>query len=312
MAAGNTVSFEELDSATLPGNDAKSSDKSVEKPDSDAAAAAAKVKADAEGKEKETREFMDKEATETLEKLADLGITPDSAEGVATKAQAFDNVLNLLQNNPRTFLNELEKFNPKGFNALLDQAADRYLELHPPSSAAGEGGSGGAGAGSAGSSRGANDPVMAELTALRQRLDEKDARDQENDHRQRLSSIKSQYETKVTSLIDKLTELKPRDRKAVRALVNDSVSNDPKAIAEINRGQFTSVAKHLQTVMTDWTADTTNASADEHAKREGVKNAGSRADAATAAAGQSGGERAQGTDDWDDVAESFAKAMVKR
>lgn len=312
MAAGSSVSFEELDSSLVQQTDANAADKAAEKIASDAAEAtraAAATAQKANGKETKTTEFLDKEANEALDKLAEMGITPDSAEGIMQKAEAFGNVLNLLQNNPGSFLMELEKNDPKAFNGLLDRATDRYLELHPPSSAAGGGGSGGAGAGSAGASRGEQDPVTVELKALRERLDARDQRDSENDSRQRLSSIKTQYEEKVTGLLGKLTELTPRDRKAVRALVNESVSLDKQALVEINRGQFTSIAKHLQTVMTEWTADTKNASAFDHDKRTNIRDSASRASDAAAAAGQTGGESSRGKDDWDDVAESFGRAL---
>lgn len=318
--AAIAASFEELEPGATQQNGAGSAETTNGKTDPNAGAnagagsgsgSAADAKAGedtAKGADKgsETTKFANEEAAQVLERLESLGITPDQAEAIATKAGAFDSVVEMLTSDPGAFFNQMRLNNPKMFWNVLEKATDIYLELKPPSGRQG-GGKSGADAGSTGNQQ--DNPVMEAIADLRRRLDEREERDQATAAQQRVGEIKRQYNEKLDGFLSKVPNLSARDRKAVKAMINDSVSQDQKAITEINRGQFVSLARHVQQILNDWTAETKKAASEEQQMREQVAQAGTKS--APNAAEQAGGQQAGRKDDWDDVGTAFARDLMK-
>ncbi len=282
----NTVQFEELTPPAEPTEAAK--------PTATPEGADAGAKPESGGDATPTQ-FSDADAAETLKTLADMGITLENAHELVAQGRSLQTIAYQLEHNPRGFLEDLERTNPKIFQNVIDVASDLYIERHPDPAASG-----------AGKSSGADSGVMQELRALRARLEKFEQGETQRQQREALAQIEAQYNERVNKYLD-AAGLQGLAREAVKALVDKSVSADPATLKRINAGVFVDVPKHVKAVVDRYSAEL-KASTDADAKaREEVKARGSKPVAT--AAFPAGGVESAGT--WDDLEKNIAALLQK-
>lgn len=238
-----------------------------------------------------SQELTSEQATQIVQQLTDMGITPENAhEFVQTRAQ-YNALLSVLED-PQALLGGLRQNRPDLYQKILESATDQYLELHPPEED------------QSGKTQGPNAELVAELKAMRTELNEMRGNQQQRDQQTRLQTVVKNYNENLDSLIQKIPGLKKSEQKAIKAVVSQSIATDRAALDRINQGVYVDLPRHIKTVYTEWTEDHKT----DTKEREEVQAGGQKE---FAAAAQAGGQP-QTKDDWDSAAEDLARDLQKK
>jgi hypothetical protein len=248
------------------------------------------------------------DAAEIASILVGAGYKKENINSLLTQANGFQRANYLLENNPQEFMRVLQRSAPKVYEKLLESATDDYLERHKDELEADDGAAKGSNKGRGASS---NDPDVAELKQavgeIKKFLEGQRVSAQYQD-------LKRDYDSKVNMLLDKLPkeDFSTRDRKAIKALLHNSLAEDAQAQQRIAGRNFTDLPRHLQSVLDDWTADTTSQSDAEKQRREEV--AASADKEPVAGADGAGGKKSAASesgDIWEDAVQAVAGDLNK-
>lgn len=258
--------------------------------------------AKAEGKETDPLAFLDEKAPEdnVLTQLEALGINPQNAPAVSGKAQAFDVMTQLIENNPRLLLDEIEKKFPDSYSKLVDEASQRFVSMYDKP---GEGKD---------DKVQANTAIDKQVQALQDQINALTASKQAESQKLAINAIETGFNTKVDTLLSNpaFESLKPNDKRGIKLVVKESLGADQQAMGRVLQGNFQDVARHLKAAVTDWTKDTVKASTEEVEARTRVKTTGV-AKVVPGAHPTAGEEQGSGDKDWDKTADSFASSLLK-
>ncbi len=301
-AAANAASFEEFNPET-PAQDAAGQGQPSGDGSPEQAAAAGEGKPQEKPKvAAEVPQVTDQDAVAIAEHLASFGYTKDNIDSLLSEGQAFKQFSYLVDNNPDELLRSIERWNPEAYQRLIDKASDHYLERHYSPEESDEGKAG------APQSRGAV-AVTPELRELDRRLAQIESVLVQSHQAAAAQQVRTAYEAKVNELVGKLG-LSAKDQKAVRAMLNDSIANDPGARMRVNQGILVDVPRHLQKVLADWTADTVGHAEAEKQRRAEVEGRAVKHETAAGAVAQ-GTQVPKPEDSWEAAEQAFAQALLK-
>jgi hypothetical protein len=253
MASAN-VSFEELAATTPPAT--------TPEPQATPAAATEPVAT--------TPAFTEADA-ESLRTLADLGITPTNAKDFIEAKTALNNLSNILQSNPRLFLQEIEKTNPALARTIKQEFSDAWYEdyqrTHPDESTP-------AATGSTSRTAPSDDPRFAKLEQQLSTLIEQ--RNQEATQKQQEAINKKFYDA-VDESLGKLPDTVTEPQKDyIRLKAQELLWKDDAARGRVAKGVNVDVSKYIAKATTLVTAETKAAATTEKEKRAGVESRGSK------------------------------------
>lgn len=248
---------------------------------------------------------IDPDTQEVIDILTQAGVTKQNINVVLGSAQTLSQFNYLLENDPKQLVRRLEANNPRVGKQLLETISDLYIERYYQPDEESDGKSGGT------KSRGAVSE-SPEMAAMREDLNNIKMALAGQSRNAAYQELRKNYNAKLDESISKLTDLSAKDRKAIKALANQSLAEDPKAMERIQAGFFVDIPRHVKSVVDDWTADNSKATEDEKAEREKQK-AGSGKQITEAA--RPTGEREAGKegsgDIWEDAAQGMAKELQK-
>lgn len=198
------------------------------------------------------------EAEQTLSKLESLGLTPENAQQVMTKAQLADRISYLVENNPRAFMEEIEKASPETFQKVIDQASDIYLERFGKSEGQ--------------TSTKGSDAESPQVEALRKQLQTLQGTIEQDRNQKIFAEKKQQYESKLESFISALpATVTEKDREYLRLKTNKLMTEDTGGFQRVMQGDYLPLAKHFQKASSFLTADTKVAQDQQAQARDKVK-----------------------------------------
>jgi hypothetical protein len=233
---------------------------------------------------------------DALRSLADLGITPQNAKDFIEAKTALANLSNILQNNPRLFLQEIEKTNPTLASTLKREYSDawyeEYVRTHPEEASA---------AAPGGTSRTAPSPDP-EIASIKQQLNTLiEQRNQELSTRQQ-EAMTTKFNAAVDESLGKLPEAITESQKDyIRLKAQEMLWKDSAARDRVAKGVNVDVSKYIAKATTLVTAETKAAANTEKDKRQQVESRGSKTivPAAEAVGGEATEDGPSGDRIWD-------------
>ena len=258
--------------------------------------------------------LSDDDLSEVASVLSGQGINKGNVNQLMTNNQAYQRMLYLMENDPTQLLSMVEQVNPRAAKNLMEKITDAYIDRYDNSDEddddRGKRGNRGRG------SRQQNNPELRQVMEAVQRLQNRfDAGDQATQY----EALRKSFESKVNQYFDAgdLKDLPAKDKRALKALLKESLAEDPKAYANIQKGRFVDIPSHLQKVLDDWTTDTTGEESNQKTERGRVRD-NARREVTVGAGNETGGEsRGVSTDDdWEgavkEIAHDLNKARAKR
>lgn len=239
-----------------------------------------------------------KDAAELGQILIDSGYTKEQINDLLQAPNALQSIQFMVRNDPKEFLAMLERTDPTAAKAFHEKMADIYVERY-----ADKGGK------PAANGKEADQSLMQEIAALREKVTQSETREQQRENAAALTRLESQYRGRVDEAFNKIkeaTELTKSEERSLRALLDSELATDSVAKARISKGNFVDVPTKLNTIIRDWTADKKAAVEGEKSRRENA----SRRGFSEFQAGPGPIDLPKGFEDtWDSTEEAFAKAL---
>jgi hypothetical protein len=245
------------------------------------------------------------DALEVGKLLIDSGYTKDKVNELLTAPGALQSLRYLIQNNPAEFLNVLEKTDPTTGEKFLETMADTYVKRYAPRTEAPKG------------ADGKKADVPAELLNavedLRGQIKDIRTKEEQKQAASAMAQVQARYIARVDDLFGQLPKdlgLNKAETKALRAQLQQELSEDPNAVQRISNGNFVDVPNKFKSIIEAWTGDR-KAVAD--AEKSGRERTSGNANAEFLGGPQPFiPDMPNGfADSWDNTEDAFAKALVK-
>lgn len=257
-------------------------------------------------------DLSEDDSKEILETLRSSGVNRENLPNVVTQAQAYNRLLEMLQTNPRQFVQTIEKINPRAAARLLEDVTEEYIDRYDTSDDQDDK----RGRGNRGRGSNSNGRMPREFNQLVELVNGIKTRLDTQDQQAAYENLRGSFAGKLDQYFNAgdLKELDAKDKKALKALVKESLAEDPRAYANVQRGNFTDIPRHLQKVLDDWTADHTGGATEESERRETVRK-GSQKTVQPGASNEDGvsrsdTERMPGGDDiWEGAVQELARDL---
>jgi hypothetical protein len=242
-----------------------------------------------------------------LRSLADMGITPNTADGFVQAKAQLESMRTALSTDPDVVLAQLEAANSDAYFKLLDKATERYLR-HFPAPKEGE-----TAAGSKGSVAQSDPAITSQLTVLQSEINALKADKSNAAQAANAKVVEAEYNTRVDALVADAgakAKLDADQRELLKFRVNASISHDPAARRRIMQGVYADIPTHFKGVLDAKATETKAASATGTAARAAVAAGGRTEPTAGAAASDGAPVSGNPADEWDSAADAFASGLV--
>ena len=208
------------------------------------------------------------ETAEIARIIEQSGMTKDQLNDLLAAPKVLESMRYQIQNDPKEFLRQLERSDPKTVERFFESMAEEYLsrfgEKKTPS----------------GKSETAKDESQNELMRQVEQLREQTTRlltkDQQREQAASLAAVRQRYESRVDDLLGlkevKEMNLTPSEVKNLRARLNLELSADQTAVQRVNSGNFVDVPRVFQSLLQEKVDDRKAATDAEKKGRERVNS----------------------------------------
>lgn len=202
--------------------------------------------------------------------LQDLGITADNAPGFIQDRKSLQTIAYALQNDPKAFLDELQRSSPEVADRVREVISDdwyerkgKYLVNDKPTN------------GSTSSTARSESVPDPKVESLEREVNGLKARLQAEDNAKMQAQVVTNYELALDGLTAKLpADLDPNVKEHIRLKAEKLAWKDDNARARINKGDFTDLPKYFAKASSSVTADIKAAADKERTARSGVESRG--------------------------------------
>lgn len=238
------------------------------------------------------------EAAEIGSILLESGWTKDKINELLEAPGALQSLRYAVENNPKDFLNMIERVNPQLGQKFLQTMADTYVERYEPAKKTAK-------------SEKTDVPaeLMDEVKSLREKTERLETEQQKRDAAAQLASTQERYRARVDDMFGSLKDLNltKSETKALRARLDAELSSDPTIVQRASKGNFVDVPRVFKSIVDEWGAD-------KKAQVEGEKTAREKTAKSSLPGFMSGPEftaevPAATFDSWDNTIDGFAKAL---
>lgn len=253
----------------------------------------------------DTTAVADTSATENTEAaeigniLLNSGWTKDKINDLIEAPGALAAMRYAVENNPKEFLNMLERANPEIGRKFLQDMADTFVERYEPAKKPVK----------ADKSDVSNE-LMEEVKALREKTNRLETEQARRDAAAALASTQERYKARVEDLFGQLKDLNltKSETKALRARLDSELSSDPTVVQRASKGNFVDVAPTFKRIVDEWGAD-------KKAQAEAEKTGRDKQQKGALPDFQSGPNFTMDVptatfDSWDATEDGFAKALA--
>jgi hypothetical protein len=224
--------------------------------------------ASAEDKVPQIADAPSPEAAELGQILLSSGVTKDQLNSLLEAPKALESLRYQWENNPRGFVEMLERTAPQTGERFLEEVSSLYLDRnkHLVREDTGK---------PKGDSPASNE-LMQEVERLREQTSRLLTREQQRDSAASLAAVRQRYDARVDDMLNvkevKEMNLTGSEVKNLKARLNQELSSDSTAVQRVNAGNFVDVPRVFQSLLKEKVDDRKAAADFERNGRERVKS----------------------------------------